>query len=350
MYLPIEDHGVIGDLNTVALVGIDGTIDWCCLPFFDSPSVFGGLLDDEIGGWFRLEAQGALKKKQQYVPDSAILVTRTFAENGIGQIEDFMPIAEDGTTDHRISRRLSCVRGEVKYRLECRPAPSYGRCRPKVRLRPEGALFETGGEAITYGLLSPVALNDASPAVTADLVVKEGQCLSFVFFCSEAKNQDPFRNLPDLEGAFDQTRHFWQDWMSRCTYNGRWNEMVYRSALTLKLLTFRPTGAMVAAPTVGLPESLNGDRNWDYRYTWVRDASFTLEALMRIGYTGEASRFMDWIQNLCCEVDVESKAPLHVMYGIRGEADLSETELSHLKGYRGTKPVRIGNAAHDQVQ
>ena len=352
-YLPIEDHGVIGDLHSVALVGIDGTIDWCCLPHFDSPSVFCGILDDEIGGWFKLSEAESEKQNQMYLPDSNILVTRSYTKHGIGQIEDFMPIPDERLKErkiHQIVRRLKCVRGEVKYSLVCQPAFDYARAGHEISLKKDGALFETEGSMI-YGLLSPVKLKKSGPAVEATVSLKEGESLCFVFFCVPGDFEgDPFQSIPNPEEQLRSTIRFWQKWISRCTYKGRWSEMVYRSALTLKLLTFEPTGAIVAAPTLGLPESLGGVRNWDYRYTWIRDASFTLYGLMRIGYTQEAAAFMEWLSARCSEIDTDSSHPLKLMYGIHGDHILPETILEHLKGYRDSKPVRIGNAAYNQLQ
>lgn len=350
-YPGIEDHGIIGDLRTCALVGLDGGIDWCCLPHFDSPSVFAAILDDEIGGAFRLEAQHCIHQyKQQYLPDSAILTTRAYTDHGVGKIDDFMPIAEAGAHElHRIIRRVTCVRGEVQYRLDCRPALNYARSPHRVRIRDGGAVFESDGAV--YALASPIPLKDDSPGVTAVFSLKEGESLSFVFFnVSNPKQRDPFVHVGDVDAQFAQTLSYWQKWAARCAYQGRWSEVVYRSALTLKLLTFRPTGAIVAAPTMGLPEVIGGGRNWDYRYTWIRDASFTVYALMRLGYVEEAGRFMGWVEARCADIDMQSAKPLHLMYSIEGRAELEESALDHLRGYRESSPVRLGNAAYDQLQ
>ncbi|MDA2936807.1 glycoside hydrolase family 15 protein [Acidobacteria bacterium AH-259-A15] len=354
-YLPIEDHGVIGDLHTIALVGSDGTIDWCCLPHFDSPSVFAGILDDEKGGWFRLKALGCVRCKQQYLPDSAILVTRAYTQHGVGQIEDFMPVLDRRKADrrkvHQIVRRVSCARGEVQYDLECRPAFDYGRRPHRIHLKASGAIFETDNKEI-FGLSAALPLEDKGEmGVTTSFRLKEGECLSFIFFVAEgAIDTEPFSTLGDPDEKFEATWSFWQEWASRCTYKERWSTAVYRSAITLKLLTFSPTGAIVAAPTMGLPETVGGSRNWDYRYTWIRDAAFTLYALMRIGYNDEAGAFMEWLIGRYKEVDMTTAVPLHLMYGIHGEEELEETTLDHLKGYRTSKPVRLGNRAYKQLQ
>jgi GH15 family glucan-1,4-alpha-glucosidase len=349
----IEDHGVIGDLQTVALVARDGTIDWCCLPHFDSPSVFAAILDEERGGAFELRARGAVGTKQMYLPDSNVLVTRTYAENGVGQIQDFMPIAHRGERGmHQIVRHVSCVRGEVIYDLRCRPAFDYARAPHRVELVEGGAVFETPGP-MTFALASPVPLVRSSGAVEATLRLREGEEASLSFCgASGAGGREvlALARTGDPRAQLERTIDYWQRWVSRCTYRGRWSEMVYRSALVLKLLTFEPTGAIVASPTTSLPETIGGSRNWDYRYTWLRDASFTLYALMRIGFTEETERFMDWLVARCREADFEAESPLGVMYGIRGEREVPERTLDHLRGYRDSRPVRIGNAAFGQLQ
>ena len=351
-YLPIEDHGMIGDLQTIALVGEDGTIDWCCLPHFDSPSVFAGILDDEKGGWFRLQARKLIHNKQMYLADSNILLTRAYAESGVGQIQDFMPVVHGGERkSHQLIREVSCVRGEVHYDLECRPAFDYARARHRIHRHERGVVFETGGDYV-FAFLSPVPIEIEGESVRANFALKEGENACFSFFCVPRDRQgtDVFDRVGDPVGHLRRTIEYWQRWMQRCSYRGRWNEMVYRSALILKLLTFEPTGAIVAAPTMGLPEHIGGERNWDYRYTWIRDASFTLYGLMRIGYTDEAIGFMRWLERRCAELDMSEPSPLHLMYGIHGQRDLRESTLDHLKGYRGSRPVRLGNGAYDQIQ
>ena len=349
-YLPIEDHGIIGDLHSIALVGVDGTIDWCCLPHFDSSSVFASILDDKIGGFFRIAAKNTVSHRQMYLPDSNVLVTRSYTAGAIGQIEDFMPIAENGRKSiHQIIRRVSCVRGEITFDLECQPAFDYARAEHETKIDERGAVFQTVG-AHSYGLSSDIKLSKQKQGVKAKFVLREGEHLSFSFFCCPNEVKHPFGVLGDPDIELENTIAYWQRWLSRCTYSGRWSEMVYRSALTLKLLTFQPTGAIVAAPTMGLPEHVGGERNWDYRYTWIRDASFTLYALMRIGFTEETEAFMQWLMKRCEEVDVNSAHPLNLMYGIHGDHMLIESELDHLSGYRNSKPVRVGNAAYNQLQ
>ncbi|MGH7804253.1 MAG: glycoside hydrolase family 15 protein, partial [Candidatus Binatia bacterium] len=291
--------------------------------------------------------------KQMYLPDSNVLVTRSYGDQGVGQVLDWMPIAGEQTKvlRHRIVRQVSCVRGEIEYRLDCRPAFDYARAKHRVE-KVEGGVLFVPEQAQRFGLTSPVPLAVCGAGVEATLRLKEGEKAAFVFFAAPEGDAalDPFAALGDAEGSLQETVDFWQRWLGRCTYRGRWSEMVYRSALILKLLTFAPTGAIVASPTAGLPELIGGVRNWDYRYTWIRDASFTLYALMRLGYTDEAWHFMRWLEARCQELDFEAESPLQLMYGIHGQHELPETTLDHLSGHRGSRPVRIGNAAHGQLQ
>ena len=346
-YLRIEDHGIIGNLHTVALVGIDGTIDWCCLPAFDSPSVFAAILDDEIGGRFSITAKSRVNFKQQYLPESAILVTRSYCDHGLGQIVDFMPVLDEKNGSHQIIRQVSCVRGEVLYDLCCQPAFDYARARHEVHLLEGGAIFEDANGR-SYGLQSTIGLEVDGSATCASFRLKEGECCHFVF-----KHLDDGQDLApmiDTEKLFLRTLQYWQEWMGRCSYTERWGELLRRSVLTLKLLTYQPTGAIVAAPTMGLPEYIGGRRNWDYRYTWIRDAAFSLYGLMRMGYTAEATNFMQWLSDRTREIDVDASVPLQLMYGINGQHELKELELDHLKGYMNSRPVRVGNAAYTQLQ
>ncbi len=376
-YLPIESYGLIGDLHSAALVGINGSIDWCCLPNFDSPSVFGRILDDQIGGHFEIAPVHPAKQRQMYLPDSNILVTRSYTGTGLGQIEDFMsiPPGETEPAIHQIVRIVKCVRGEITYSMRCAPAFDYARKSHKLFAHPDGAVFETEGPQ-NFALISsvPIVIRDA--AVEAEIHLKEGESFSMIFASFPAVTiSSPFELVEPPQVQFERTHRFWQQWIARCTYKGRWSEMVYRSALALKLLTFRPTGAIVAAPTTSLPEGMGGTRNWDYRYTWIRDASFTIYALMRIGYHEEATAFLSWLEARCDEMNTVTRGkfnpfawfsgrtggrteealspavpPLNLMYGIRGEHILAETELTHLKGYQNSRPVRLGNAAYSQLQ
>ncbi len=351
-YKPIEDYGVIGDLHTVALVGIDGSIDWCCLPHFDSPSVFAALLDDEKGGFFKIAPLVVTRRKQLYLPDTNVLITRCFSEEGIAEVIDFMPIEwrsleYSPPAYHQIVRRVSTIAGHVQFRLECFPAFNYARDSHSIHSFPQGVSFVSSSTSL--GLVSPVPLKFQDTGVVAEFSLARGH--SATFYLRQA-DQGSEANLliPEELGeiAFAKTVNFWKTWVSQCVYRGRWREMVQRSALVLKLLTYAPTGAIIAAPTTSLPEEIGGERNWDYRYCWIRDASFTLYALMRLGFDQEAGQFMDWLEERCRELKPD--ASLQPMYSISGRSELKEENLTHLKGYRNSKPVRAGNAAHRQAQ
>ncbi|WAS90468.1 glycoside hydrolase family 15 protein [Nannocystis punicea] len=351
-YLPIHDHGIIGNMRTIALVGTDGAIDWFCHPRFDSPSVFASLLDDEKGGEFRICAEDqAAPSKQFYWPDTNILITRFFCAGGVVEIEDFMPVGDnlDHGWHHQIVRRVRAVRGEVWVRAECRPAFDYARAEHEVELTQHGAVFRS--PAVTMSLSANVPLEVAERGgVRARFRLHQGDHAMFVFR-GGGENHCPRGPDPDeAETLFRWTVAYWRRWLSRCSYRGRWRETVHRSALTLKLLTYEPTGAIVAAPTCGLPEDPGGVRNWDYRYTWMRDAAFTLYGFLRIGFTEEADAFMNWLDRRYHEPPRPDGAPLGLIYTVEGATCIDEFELPHLAGYRGARPVRIGNAAHNQVQ
>ena len=346
-YPPIEDHGVIGDLHTVALVGMDGSIDFLCFPHFDSPSVFAGLLDREKGGCFQLAPvldDGVAR--QMYLPESTVLITRFLSHDGVAEVSDFMPVFEQGHA-HDIVRRAKTVRGEVKFRMICAPRFDYARAGHRVERKDGEVLFVSeGADRTALRLRTGVPVRIHEGAAIAEFTLPAGDTAAFVL--EHAVRDSPSASEHYVAESFKDTMNFWRRWMRRCNYAGRWRETVQRSAMTLKLLTSRPHGSIVASPTFGLPETLGGDRNWDYRYTWIRDASFTLYALIRLGYTDEASAFMRWIEARCDEL--EPDGALQIMYGIDGRHDLGEERLDHLAGYGGSQPVRIGNAAHRQLQ
>jgi GH15 family glucan-1,4-alpha-glucosidase len=349
-YQPIENYGVIGNLRTAALVGMDGSIDWLCLPHFDSPSVFAALLDDRKGGRFRIAPAGDhFRRKQFYWPDTAILVTRFLHDDGVGEVEDYMPLGGIGSVPDQLIRRVRVVRGRLPFHLECRPAFDYARAAHECHLDASGARFD--GPGLSLGLAAPIPLRPDGAGVVADFTLGEGENTTFALR-RLASEGEPGRcpGIGEAEELFRDTVAYWRRWLSRSTYTGRWREMVHRSALTLKLLSFEPTGAIVAAPTCGLPESIGGERNWDYRYTWIRDAAFTLYGLLRIGFTEEAARFRDWLKDRWQDADGQGTDPLQLMYGIDGRAELTEETLDHLEGYRGSRPVRIGNGAYGQLQ
>jgi GH15 family glucan-1,4-alpha-glucosidase len=349
-YQPIENYGIIGNMRTAALVGMNGSIDWFCFPHFDSPSVFAAILDDRKGGRFEISpTQQEIGSKQFYLPDTNVLVTRFLSASGVGEIEDFMPagLSPDSQWHDRLIRRVKVTRGSMEFALRCHPAFDYARATHDTKLTEEGADFHSSD--LTLGLVTTIPLTPDDRGVRATFALQEGQAV--VFALCRSGSEGPDGHCPSLDEAntlFESTVDFWHRWLSKCTYTGRWREMVYRSALTLKLLTFEPTGAIVAAPTCSLPETVGGVRNWDYRYTWMRDAAFTLYGLLRIGFTEEAQGFMTWLEARAREVEADGS--LQIVYGIDGRHDLKEQMLEHLNGYRDSRPVRIGNAAYSQLQ
>lgn len=345
-YQPIEDYGLIGNMRTIALVGKNGSIDWFCFPRFDAPSVFASILDEHIGGYFRIApTDDEVTCKQMYWPETNILVTRFLAHDGVGELTDFMPIPQ--RDDNQLMRMVKAVRGTVTFRLECFPAFDYARASHTQKVSEHGACFYS--DALSLGLSTDVELAETENGIVAEFTLHEGESATFVLQAIEnGASCAPPLNQAEADDLFEKTVDYWHDWLSQCNYTGRWREMVYRSALVLKLMTYEPTGAIVAAPTTSLPESIGGIRNWDYRYTWIRDAAFTLYGLLRIGFTQEAAQFIDWLQARTHELNPDGS--LQIMYRIDGGHHLEEITLDHLEGYRQSKPVRIGNGAEDQLQ
>jgi GH15 family glucan-1,4-alpha-glucosidase len=354
-YLAIEDYGIIGNLRTVALVGVNGSIDWYCSPNFDSPSIFGALLDDSKGGRFQIAPiADQVRRKQFYWPSTNILVTRFSHEDGIAEIEDFMPVGFDADSPsyHQLHRRVRCVRGTVRLAVTCRPAFDYGRAAHEVQVRDGVAIFDAGNGKDRFSLAAdvPLKIQDGG-GVSAEFDLAEGQSKTFIFQNEDGAGKHAM--LPGSEAEaqqpFERTVKFWQDWLSGCTYRGRWRERVERSALALNLLTYEPTGAIVAAPTTSLPEVIGGSRNWDYRYAWVRDAAFTVYAFVRLGFTTEAAGFVNWLQNYVAK-HPHTGQQLPTVFTIFGEQVPDEVILDDWEGYMGSGPVRIGNAANKQYQ
>jgi GH15 family glucan-1,4-alpha-glucosidase len=353
-YPPIAEHGLIGDLQTAALVTTDGTVDWFCCPRFDSPSVFASLLDHDNGGRFRIGPEGDdYVTRQLYFPDTAILITRFMTPDGVGEVTDFLPVQDPQRVSdrHRLVRLVRCVRGQMRFAFECAPRFDYGRQQHELELTEEGAVFWTPTLQLTLHGGGVGAMQRHGDDVRGALTVRAGQAGGVVL--ESAAPGPPRRTVPEeLVGLFTETARFWRGWLARSSYRGRWREQVDRSAITLKLLTYAPTGALVAAPTAGLPELVGGERNWDYRFTWIRDGSFSIHALLGLGFTEEAEAFGRWLADRAAEQvgQASGSGPLKIMYRVDGSADLEEQTLDHWEGYAGSRPVRVGNGAADQLQ
>ena len=358
-YPAIADHGLIGDLQACALVATDGSIDWFCSPRFDSPSIFGSLLDRERGGHFSARPRHeAFETKQLYFPDTAILVTRFLTEDGVGEVIDFMPVASGPpSASHRLIRVVRCVRGVIEFDFEVAPRFDYGRQPYELTITDEGATYTAGDTTMTLSLIRDPhdeklgrqieVSGDDDLHLSLDLV--EGQMRGVVVETGVGI-RPRFVPVAEAQTLFDETVAFWQDWVGQSTYSGRWREELQRSAITLKLLTYAPSGGLVAAPTAGLPEQIGGERNWDYRFTWVRDASFSVDTLMRMGFFDEAAAFGRWLRDRVSQPTGSDTGPLNIMYRIDGDPHLSEEVLDDWEGYRGSFPVRIGNGAAGQLQ
>jgi pentatricopeptide repeat protein len=356
-YPAIEDHGLIGDLQTAALVADDGTIDWWCAPRFDSPSVFAALLDQDKGGYFRIAPVGTGHvRKQLYLPGTCILITRFISADGVAEVLDFMPVTgAEATERHRLVRMIRVVRGQMQLQVDCQPRFNYGRDEHAVEVSEDGVAFRSPTMNVNLSaarhvdkLVEVKDVQQIDGGIRLVVTLSEGQVGGMVL--ESAPDGPPQAVTPQgILDMFDQTRDFWRTWIGQSHYTGRWREMVERSAMTLKLMTYAPTGALVAAPTGGLPEQLGGERNWDYRFTWIRDASFSVYALLGLGFTDEADAYLRFLRDRIREAH-EKGTQLQIMYRIDGSPDLPEETLDHFEGYKGSSPVRIGNGAVDQLQ
>jgi GH15 family glucan-1,4-alpha-glucosidase len=350
-YPPIADHGVIGNLHTVALISTDATVDWYCSPRFDSPSVFASLLDAQRGGRFVLQPTGGeWQSKQLYLPDTNVLITRFLTPDGVGEVQDFMPVgeAQEGSPRARLIRRVLSVRGRTRFQLECAPRFDFGREQHRAHRHDSGVLFESAAARFVLETETPIEMRDGD--VHASFELEAGETATFILEHVPGEYLMRGHSARETCELFDRTVGYWRRWLGQSRYRGRWRETVHRSALSLKLLTYAPTGAIVAAPTTSLPEVIGGERNWDYRYTWIRDAAFSLYSLLRLGFTEEATAFMDWLSDRLTTMQMEESRPLQIMYGIDGRREIPEQLLEHLEGYRGSAPVRVGNNAATQLQ
>lgn len=348
-YHPIEKYGIIGDLHTVALVGEHGSIDFMAFPHFDSPTIFARLLDADKGGHFQIAPErDDGRHKQIYLSDTNVLLTRFLFKNGVAELSDLMPVETENPT-HELVRRVKSVRGEIPFRMVCKPAFDYARATHHVEQSGNEVIFRSDGDDGTVlRLVTEVPVEIVDGAALAEFTLRTGETASFVLEEVKPGAASRVRDENYVSSAFKETVNYWRRWISQTEYQGRWREIVNRSALVLKLLTSWTYGSVVAAPTFGLPEEIGGERNWDYRYAWIRDASFTIYALIRLGYTQEAEAFMAWIE--ARSADLNPDGSLQIMYGLDGRRELVEHLLPHLEGYKGSKPVRIGNGAYDQLQ
>ena len=350
-YTSIEDYGLIGNLNTTALVSKDGSIDFLPFTRFDSPTLFGAILDKDKGGYFSIAVKDTeANHKQLYLPDTAILLTRYLTNDGIAELTDFMPVMEEGT-QLAVVRKLKIIKGEHTFRIELNPRFNFGRNDFITEIDNNKIIIRNKTKKKqAFCLISNVEFKNDKDKLHADVRLKTKDEIKMVMISAEESGN--FENIKSLkyytEKSFEKTVRFWRDWVGKSTYKGRWQDVVNRSAITLKLLTSFQYGSTVAAATLGLPEQIGGERNWDYRFTWIRDAAFTMYSFLQLGYTDEARKFIGWIKERSNEI--KSARELKLMYRIDGSSDLKEVKLKNLEGYKGSAPVRIGNGAFNQFQ
>ncbi|HEV2128767.1 MAG TPA: glycoside hydrolase family 15 protein [Thermomicrobiales bacterium] len=352
-YPPIGDYAIIGNCRSAALVSREGSMDWLCWPRFDSPSIFAALLDAEQGGCFSIRPTGAFRTERRYLPDTNVIETVFHTAHGSLALRDVMVVMAEGDkhnalgAEHEILRELEGLTGEVEVELHYEPRPDYARRAVSLESRDQlGVWCHAGAAALV--LRGDVSLAIAADKRSANSTI--GMRAGERRYLSLSYSSDGPAVIPALgsvaDARFAQSIQWWQSWANRCTYDGPYREAVVRSLLALKLMSFAPSGAVIAAPTTSLPEKIGGQRNWDYRYCWLRDASFTVRALLELGYQDEAGAFCGWLLHATSLTWPE----LQVVYDVFGKARLPEDELDHFEGYAGSRPVRIGNGAHDQIQ
>jgi GH15 family glucan-1,4-alpha-glucosidase len=345
-YKPIGGYGIIGNTRTSALVGFDGSIDWCCLPRFDSPSVFAAILDSKVGGKWAISPTGRCRSSQAYLENTNILVTKFASRESAVEVIDFMPCttaADAWSAPPEIHRIVHCVRGEAKMLMEIQPRFEYGKTIPRLTLSREGVAVRTEKDELVLASTHRQALGPDCSA-SSRLALKKGE--QAIFVLSYGEYQPRKIDEYGTESQLLKTEVFWKHWVASLGYSGPWKENVTRSALVLKLLVYSSTGAIIAAPTASLPESIGGERNWDYRYSWIRDSANSLWAFHILGDRGEAERYLHWLVDNNPAIDLD----LRLMYTIDGSSKLDEETLGHLEGYKGSRPVRIGNEAVKQLQ
>ncbi len=341
----IDAHGIIGDMRSAALVNDKGSVDFFCWPEFDSPSIFCSLLDSPEAGIFQLAPDlPDARREQIYLPDTNVLQTRWLSDHAVVEVTDLLPIGDSEDDLPMLMRRVRVVSGQATIRMRCAVRHDYARAPTKARARNRSVCFEAAGQPAIQ-LCSDQSLRIEGHAAVAEFILEQDQSAEFLLGgVDDARFKEGAAAL-----CLERTLKFWRDWIGQSNYRGRWREMVNRSALALKLLTSRKHGAILAAATFGLPETPGGERNWDYRYTWIRDASFTVYAFMRLGFVEEANAYMRWLR--CRVRDCHGKTrKLNILYAIDGRQELPEVELPHLSGHGGATPVRIGNQAYEQIQ
>src|SRR5215216_264609 len=337
----LEDYGLIGDLQAAALVGRNGAIDWLCLPRFDSASCFSALLgDDRHGRWLVAPGGQVRANSRRYRPGTLVLETDFETSEGAVRLIDFMPRRAQGPP--RVMRIVEGLRGRVPMRMELSLRPDYGSIRPWIELASDGAIATAGPDG--FRLSTPLPLDVEDGTVIAEFVAVESGRERLTLSWHLSYEESP--PVEDADSALARTEAWWREWSGRCSYQGAYRGEVLTSLIALKAMTSETTGAVIAAPTTSLPEEIGGERNWDYRYCWLRDSVLALEALLAAGYTDEALAFRDFL----LRVGTGDPTAIQIMYGVGGERRLTEFELPDLPGYEDSRPVRVGNLASEQFQ
>lgn len=341
-FCEIDNYGMIGNLQTNALISLHGSIDFMCFPDFDSPMVFGAILDQQKGGCFSIHPEMKnIRYKQLYLTDTAILVTRFLSDTGAGELSDFMMI-DESSEKMILVRKLSAIHGDINYRMNCQPHFDYARASHTISTNTEGVIHFVSEQQELF-LTSSHPLTIENEKAVGDIYLREGQ-VAWFFLTDKIPTQEMISKPADYgRKSYEECFAWWKNWIASSTFTGRWIDPIFRSAIILKLLSSQRYGSFVAAPTFGLPEEIGGERNWDYRYTWIRDAAFTMYAFLKLGFIQEATGFLNWVEKYCIEGEMK------LVYTIQGEVPPDELELE-LAGYKNSKPVRIGNAAHGQTQ